>query len=85
MITTYQPGSLVKARGREWIVLPESEADKLHLRPLGAGDEEATVIYVPLERLPIESATFPPPDTSCWAFIAGRYATGVSLRCWTFS
>ncbi len=76
MITTYQPGSLVKARGREWIVLPESEADKLHLRPLGAGDEETTVIYVPLERQPIESATFPPPDTSH----IGTQAAGLLLR-----
>jgi hypothetical protein len=34
---TYAPGSLVTARGREWVVLPESEADMLVLRPLGGG------------------------------------------------
>ena len=30
----FTPGSLVRARGREWVVLPESESDFLLLRPL---------------------------------------------------
>jgi superfamily II DNA or RNA helicase len=72
----YQPGSLVKARGREWIVLPESSEDTLHLRPLGAGEDEATYIHVPLEREPIESATFPPPDLAH----VGTQAAGLLLR-----
>jgi superfamily II DNA or RNA helicase len=72
----YQPGSLVKARGREWIVLPGSSDDTLHLRPLGAGEDEATYIHVPLERQPIESATFPPPDLAH----AGTQAAGLLLR-----
>ncbi|CAK0767941.1 Helicase domain protein [Gammaproteobacteria bacterium] len=76
MNLTYPLGSLVRARGREWIVLPESENDILHLRPLGSGDDEATLIYVPLERQPIESATFPPPDPA----YAGTQAAGLLLR-----
>jgi superfamily II DNA or RNA helicase len=76
MSLAYQPGSLVRARGREWIVLPGSEDDTLHLRPLGAGDDEATLIHVPLERQPIESATFPPPDLAH----AGTQAAGLLLR-----
>ena len=36
----YQVGSLVKARGREWIVQPESSDDWLILRPLGGTDAE---------------------------------------------
>jgi hypothetical protein len=32
---SYAPGTLVKARGREWVVLPESIADFLVVRPLG--------------------------------------------------
>ncbi|WP_296700922.1 helicase-related protein [Thiocapsa sp. UBA6158] len=71
-----QPGSLVSARGREWIVLPGSAADILHLRPLGAGDEESTTIYAPLEAEPIRSASFPPPD----AAQAGAQAAGLLLR-----
>jgi superfamily II DNA or RNA helicase len=46
------------------------------LRPLGAGENEATYIYVPLERQPIESATFPPPDLAH----AGTQAAGLLLR-----
>lgn len=53
-------GSLVRARGREWVVLPESEEDLLLLRPLGGGDEEIAGVYLPLEK--VEPATFEPPD-----------------------
>ena len=35
----FSVGSLVKARGREWVVLPESEEELLVLRPLGGMDE----------------------------------------------
>jgi superfamily II DNA or RNA helicase len=76
MSLDFQPGSLVRARGREWIVLPGSEAENLHLRPLGAGDDEATLIHVALERQPIESATFPPPDLTQ----AGTQAASLLLR-----
>ena len=34
-----QPGTLIHARGREWVVLPESSADLLLARPLGGLDE----------------------------------------------
>ena len=43
-------GSLVKARDREWVVLPDSTDDLLMLRPLGGTDEEVTGILVPLEK-----------------------------------
>jgi superfamily II DNA or RNA helicase len=61
MMTEYLPGSLVSARGREWIVLPESNQDTLHLRPLGGGEKDESLIYLPLERQKVESATFPWP------------------------
>lgn len=53
-------GSLVKARGREWVVLPESDEQMLVLRPLGGTEDEVTGIYVPLER--VEAAHFDLPD-----------------------
>ena len=71
-----QPGSLISARGREWVVLPGSAGDILHLRPLGAGDEETTRLYVPLERAPLHPARFPPPEPSQ----AGSQAAGLLLR-----
>jgi superfamily II DNA or RNA helicase len=51
---------MVKARGREWVVLPGSEDNLLRLRPLAGTDDEITGIYLPLE--PVESATFDLPD-----------------------
>lgn len=76
MNVNLQPGSLVSARGREWIVLPGTAGDILHLRPLGAGDEESTTIFAPLEREPLRSASFPPPEVSQ----AGTQAAGLLLR-----
>ncbi len=57
----FHPGSLVSARGREWIVLPESTPETLRLRPLGGGEKDESLIYLPLERQPIRPATFPWP------------------------
>ena len=51
-----QPGTLVHARGREWIVLPDSTDDLLMLRPVGGLDEEVTGLLPAVE--PITSATF---------------------------
>lgn len=58
--TAFAVGSLVSARGREWIVLPESEPDLLVLRPLGATDAEIAGILPALE--PVRPAMFDPPN-----------------------
>lgn len=60
----FLPGSLVAARGREWIVLPESDQQTLRLRPLGGGERDETLIYLPLERQPVQPATFPWPSVA---------------------
>lgn len=54
-------GSLVKARNREWVVLPDSDKDLLVLRPLGGTEDEVTGIYLPLEK--VESAQFELPSS----------------------
>ncbi len=59
---TFSAGSLVRARDREWVVLPESTGELLVLRPLGGSDAETTGIYLPLEN--VDSATFGLPDPS---------------------
>lgn len=74
--TTFQPGSLVSARGREWIVLPQSSDDTLHLRPLGAAEDDATLIYLPIEPGPVGPATFPKPTVQQ----ASNFAAGQLLR-----
>lgn len=57
---SFPVGSLVKARGREWVVLPESDDDMIILRPLGGTENEVTGIYLPLEF--VEPARFDLPD-----------------------
>ena len=59
-MTAFAVGSLVKARGREWVVLPESDERLLVVRPLGGTDDETTGIYLPLET--VEPASFDLPD-----------------------
>ena len=59
---SYAVGSLVNARGREWVVLPDSTDDFLVLRPLGGTDHEVAGIYLPLEGKDVKPATFDYPD-----------------------
>ena len=58
----FKPGDLVRARGREWVVLPETRANLLRLRPLGGAEEDATLICLPLEPEPPTAATFDLPN-----------------------
>ena len=53
---TFTVGALVRVRGREWVILPDSTDGVLMVRPLGGTDDEVTGIFTELE--PIESATF---------------------------
>jgi superfamily II DNA or RNA helicase len=52
-------GSLVRARGREWVVQPGSSADFLLLQPLGGGADDVAGVF-PDEG--VEAASFPPPQ-----------------------
>jgi superfamily II DNA or RNA helicase len=45
-------------------VLPESNSDTLRLRPLGGGEKDESLIYLPLEREPVGPATFPWPTVA---------------------
>ena len=58
----YAPGSLVSARGREWVVLGGSSVDTLHVRPVTGSDEDRTLIHLPLEIEPVHEARFPLPS-----------------------
>lgn len=57
---SFNPGSIVRARDREWIVLPESTGEDLYLRPLGSGDDGRVRLLATLER--VKQALFPAPD-----------------------
>ncbi len=58
----FKPGDLVRSRGREWVVLPELDPHCLKLRPLGGAEDDATLIYLPIEPEQPTAATFAPPD-----------------------
>ncbi|GAA2453716.1 helicase-related protein [Streptomyces macrosporus] len=58
----YAVGSLVHARGREWVVLPDSTPDLLVLRPLGGTDDDIAGVLPALET--VVPATFAPPTPS---------------------
>jgi len=58
----FAPGALVRARGREWIVLPGSSVAKLRLRPLTGTEQDAVVLAPMLETESVAPASFPPPS-----------------------
>jgi ERCC4-related helicase len=71
---SYAVGSLIKARGREWVVLPGSAPDLLMVRPLGGTEEEVTGLLTALES--VEPAQFALPDPTQ----SGDYRSSRLLR-----
>lgn len=69
-----KPGTLVHARGREWVVLPDSTDELLMVRPVGGLDEEITGILPDVE--PVTSATFSLPSRAD----LGDFTSGRLLR-----
>ncbi len=60
----YSPGSLVSARGREWIVLTGSDTETLRVRPVSGSEEDGTLIHLALEPAPVRAARFPAPEVT---------------------
>jgi len=58
---TFAVGSLIAARGREWVVLPESTDELIVARPLGGTDAEVTGIHTALEEILPASFALPDP------------------------
>lgn len=69
-----KPGTLIHARGREWVVLPESTDALLVARPVGGLDEEVAGILPAVES--VESAAFQLPTRND----LGDFASGHLLR-----
>jgi superfamily II DNA or RNA helicase len=74
------PGSIVQVRGREWVTLPQSRADKqdqvLRLRPLGGGDQTIATLFWPLEGYQVQPASFALPDPA----LSGSQSSALLLR-----
>ncbi len=58
-VTDYPAGTLVNARGRDWLVLPGSPSGTLLVRPLGGHEDETTVLLPDIDDF--AAATFEPP------------------------
>jgi hypothetical protein len=61
MTSGFSPGSLVRARGRDWIVLPDREPSVIRLRPLTTSLADEIGLFLALEGPQISSAEFSPP------------------------
>jgi superfamily II DNA or RNA helicase len=70
----YTPGSLIRARGREWVVLPGSEGPLLLARPIGGTEEEISGIHTGLEE--VDPSSFGAPSLED----QGDYRSGRLLR-----
>jgi superfamily II DNA or RNA helicase len=58
----YKTGTLVHARGRDWVVLPSERDDLLRLKPLDGRDDDVAGIFLPLSREgDIRPSQFQPP------------------------
>ncbi len=79
-MNTFEPGTLVRCREREWVVLPSDTPEVMRLRPLGGQEYEQIGIYLPLSRAlgtdQITPAIFPAPDPDG----AGDYISARLLR-----
>ena len=62
MSALFSPGTMVRARGRDWVVLPDTTSKVVRVRPADGRPEEATEILAALES--VVPARFAPPDIS---------------------
>lgn len=69
---SFAAGSLVRARGRDWVVLPESDDELVMVRPLGGSDEEITGILADLEEVAPAGFALPDPAAHLGDAISAR-------------
>jgi SNF2 family DNA or RNA helicase len=81
----FEVGTLVSARGREWVVLPQSRfapggsVDFLVLRPLGGGEDEVAGVLPDLEDVRPAAFTAPDPADAGPATSAGLLRTAMRI------
>ncbi|MEX2374130.1 MAG: DEAD/DEAH box helicase [Dehalococcoidia bacterium] len=72
----FQPGALVRARGRDWIVIPPDEPGVIRLRPVDGVEDDTAGIYGPLEQGEVKPSTYDLPDPK----LAGDFTGALLLR-----
>ena len=80
MNSTFSPGDLVFARGREWVALPAPNEEILCLRPLSGGEADVQFLDPALEREPVRHAHFELPDLKRFATQDGARLLSGALR-----
>lgn len=75
-IGSFQPGALVRARERDWVVIPSEEDGVVRLRPVDGADQDAIGVFLPLERDAINPSQYPLPDPAS----AGDFTGALLLR-----
>src|SRR5664280_1753709 len=80
MTSTFAPGDLVYARGREWVALPSPDDEILYLRPLSGAEADVQVIHPALEREPVRPARFALPTRDETATQDGAHLLSEALR-----
>jgi hypothetical protein len=72
----YAIGSLVRTRGRDWVVVPSDEDEVLRLRPLSGSEGETIGLLRQLEESAVEESVFPAPEP----YKAGDFVGSKLLR-----
>ena len=67
----YRPGSLVRARGRDWVVAPSDDDALVRLRPVDDVDEDSAGLYLRLKANAIQPSEYAPPDPRSASDFAG--------------
>ena len=75
-ISHFSPGALVRARERDWIVVPEEESNLIRLRPVDGADDDAIGIFVSLEKDALRPSQYPIPNPTN----AGDFTGALLLR-----
>jgi hypothetical protein len=79
-LPTFEVGALVQARGREWVVLPQSQPPEfLVLRPLAGADDEIAGVFPVLEQVSLASFAAPDPQDTGPAASAGLLRTALRI------
>jgi|GEM_PF-6603461 len=77
VMTVFSPGSIVRCRNRDWVLLPSDQPDLRLLRPLTGAPDEVAGVHVGLSNL--IGATLPTERlTSSWAVDSGQIARWTS-------
>lgn len=80
MTPAFSPGDLVRARGREWVALPSTDAAWLYLRPLAGNETDVQLIDPSLEVEEVRPARFDLPTTDRNATQDAALLIGEALR-----